>query len=96
MDGKVLPHEKGKLFKHIEFYLKETMSKLYSRFLFKCDLMDVREISLVEWESVKTKEEATGSTIASSKMNQLQLPFYAKFIVIASYLASYNPSKVIQ
>lgn len=79
-DGKVLPSEKAKLFKHAQPYFSEATEKLY-----------LREISSAEW-SRETKD-LDGARHMSGRSADVELPYYTRFLLIAAYLASYNPPR---
>lgn len=89
--------DKHKLWKNIEPYLKNALHSLY-----------LREISSSEWTSLHVKStevdgvelpsnfkdlELTSTIPKRAKSGIVELPFYSKFLVIAAYLASYNPVK---
>ncbi|XP_039264436.2 origin recognition complex subunit 5-like [Styela clava] len=89
--------DKHKLWKNIEPYLKNALHSLY-----------LREISSSEWTKLHVKstedeislpsnfkdlESVTSTTPKRAKSGIVELPFYSKFLVIAAYLASYNPVK---
>ncbi|KAF9408711.1 Origin recognition complex subunit 5, partial [Podila epigama] len=92
-EGKIQAHEVLKLHRHIQAYFVEAMDKLY-----------LREISSTEWSdrtllsASKSDGGAPGSErammTAVQVQNILDLPYYTKFILIASFLASYNPPKL--
>ncbi|KAG2209209.1 hypothetical protein INT47_005501 [Mucor saturninus] len=83
-EGTVLPNEKAKLFKYAQPYFAEATEKLY-----------LREISSAEWsQETKDLDDTLGSFL-SSKVGraEFELPFYTRFLLIAAYLASYNPPR---
>ncbi|KAJ2961192.1 hypothetical protein NQZ79_g3495 [Umbelopsis isabellina] len=86
------PHETSKLFKLAQPYFAEATDKLY-----------LREISSSEWAK-RTSEMAQGdialdtdasvvTAIRTNSRGDFDLPYYTKFLLIASYLASYNPPR---
>ncbi|GAA5812658.1 hypothetical protein MFLAVUS_006115 [Mucor flavus] len=87
-DGLVDTNEKAKLFKYAQPYFAEATEKLY-----------LREISSAEWsretKDLDTAEDATLGSFLSSKVGraEFELPFYTRFLLIAAYLASYNPPR---
>ncbi|CAO3689470.1 unnamed protein product [Umbelopsis vinacea] len=91
-DGRAKPHETAKLFKMAQPYFAEATDKLY-----------LREISSSEWakrtsEMANTKASITtdASVVTAIRTNargDFDLPYYTKFLLIASYLASYNPPR---
>ncbi|KAG2173143.1 hypothetical protein INT43_004516 [Umbelopsis isabellina] len=91
-DGRAKPHETSKLFKLSQPYFAEATDKLY-----------LREISSSEWAK-RTSEMAQGdialdtdasvvTAIRTNSRGDFDLPYYTKFLLIASYLASYNPPR---
>ncbi|KAF9093876.1 Origin recognition complex subunit 5 [Mortierella sp. AD031] len=88
-----------KLHRHIQTYFVEAMDKLY-----------LREISSTEWSdrtltaasgSLTNSGHVSGApgtdralTTALDVQNTFDLPYYTKFILIASFLASYNPPRL--
>ncbi|KAL7316453.1 hypothetical protein PS15m_005540 [Mucor circinelloides] len=79
-DGTVLPTEKAKLFKHAQPYFSEATEKLY-----------LREISSAEWTRETKDLDSAARHMGRSK--EVELPFYSRFLLIAAYLASYNPPR---
>lgn len=86
-EGLVETTEKAKLFKYAQPYFAEATEKLY-----------LREISSAEWtqetKDFDTQDDTLGSFL-SSKVGraEFELPFYTRFLLIAAYLASYNPPR---
>lgn len=81
---KVTRNEVGKLARHISFYLQDTMSKLY-----------LRHVSSLEWQAAPTTSELLQAKTDnhSFKDSRMELPYFTKFLLIASFLASYNPPR---
>ncbi|KAI9025999.1 origin recognition complex subunit 5 C-terminus-domain-containing protein [Phycomyces nitens] len=86
--GRVDIHEKAKLFKFAQPYFAEATGKLY-----------LREVSSAEWiketheiEEQDPTEKPAQSFLAHEKSG-FDLPYYTKFLLLASYLASYNPAR---
>lgn len=94
--GIVSTNEKQRLFKYVQPYIKEAVEKLY-----------LREISSAEWsQEIKKQLDTTAAdddlkereftlTTSNNKIGkaEIELPYYTKFLLIATYLASYNPPK---
>ncbi|KAJ3041163.1 Origin recognition complex subunit 5 [Rhizophlyctis rosea] len=79
VSGKVTRQQTGKLFANIQFHIKEALLSIY-----------MRDISSSEWQkSAENKESAVQSTLYD-----VELPFYTKFLLIAAFLASYNPPRL--
>ncbi|KAI8080055.1 origin recognition complex [Halteromyces radiatus] len=91
-EGTVGIHETAKLFKHAQPYFAEATDKLY-----------LREISSAEWskETQQLDQEldenkrvgAFLSHTRSTGKGDFDLPYYTKFLLLACYLASYNPPR---
>uniref|UniRef100_A0A669D2I2 Origin recognition complex, subunit 5 n=1 Tax=Oreochromis niloticus TaxID=8128 RepID=A0A669D2I2_ORENI len=72
-----------KLWKHIEPHLKKAMQTVY-----------LREVSSLQWEQMQQmEEEEAGALRGLSAHTHVELPYYSKFLLIAAYLASYNPAR---
>jgi origin recognition complex subunit 5 len=85
----VKPSEKAKLFKQAQPYFSQATDKLY-----------LREISSAEWskETSQLKDDSDDEdkrflTKRGAERAEFELPHYTKFLLIASYLASYNPPR---
>lgn len=78
-DGSAKWEDTVKLWRHIEPHLKKSLQTVY-----------LREISGVQWEKIQKSSEASQNVVARS---HIELPVYSKFLLIAAYLASYNPVK---
>ncbi|XP_077355454.1 origin recognition complex subunit 5 isoform X2 [Festucalex cinctus] len=81
-EGKVKESDAHKLWRNIEPYLKKAMQTVY-----------LREISSLEWDKMQQVETEAGPLRALSAHAHVELPFYSKFLLIAAYLASYNPAR---
>uniref|UniRef100_G3Q939 Origin recognition complex subunit 5 n=1 Tax=Gasterosteus aculeatus aculeatus TaxID=481459 RepID=G3Q939_GASAC len=72
-----------KLWRNIEPHLKKAMRTVY-----------LREVSSLQWEQMQQMEEKdTGAVRGLSAHTHVELPYYSKFLLIAAYLASYNPAR---
>ncbi|XP_069484175.1 origin recognition complex subunit 5 isoform X2 [Ambystoma mexicanum] len=71
-----------KLWRNIEPHLKKAMQTVY-----------LREISSLQWEKLQQSSEETGQLKGLSAHAHVELPYYSKFLLIAAYLASYNPAR---
>lgn len=76
-------HEKAKLVKEAQDYFSKVTEKLY-----------LREISSAEWTK-ETKQLESDQKRQPEMMAraEVELPHYTKFLLIASFLASYNPPR---
>uniref|UniRef100_F6TBB0 Origin recognition complex subunit 5 n=2 Tax=Ciona intestinalis TaxID=7719 RepID=F6TBB0_CIOIN len=86
VDGKLTKDDKHKLWKNIEPHLTSSLQKLLMREA--CNGRQSNEPELTE--SIKAYDLSKGNTVKSQ--NLVELPFYSKFLLISSYIASYNPS----
>ncbi|KAK6993786.1 origin recognition complex subunit 5 [Biomphalaria glabrata] len=74
-----------KLWRNIEPHLKKALNSVY-----------LREVSSLQWELMQQAEfDQSESDISKSAASRshMELPYYSKFLLIAAYLASYNPMK---
>ncbi|KAL7827799.1 hypothetical protein AOLI_G00309510 [Acnodon oligacanthus] len=84
------PLEKGeakegnthKLWRNIEPHLKRAMQTVY-----------LREVSSVQWGQQQMDEKEATALRGLSALAHVELPYYSKFLLIAAYLASYNPAR---
>ncbi|XP_038068907.1 origin recognition complex subunit 5-like isoform X2 [Patiria miniata] len=83
--GEASEKDSHKLWRHIEPHLKKALQTVY-----------LREVTSEQWEKYQRDEiSQTGqsSILPSSSRTQIELPFYSKYLLIAAYLASYNPAR---
>lgn len=80
-----------RLWKNIEPTLKKALHTVY-----------LREISGPRWNSMQSEnkdaveeqnEKSAEASVVTSYRMTTELPFYSKFLLLAAYLASYNPPK---
>ncbi|XP_071960381.1 origin recognition complex subunit 5-like [Antedon mediterranea] len=72
-----------KLWRNIEPHLKKAMHTVY-----------LREVSSSQWERYQQEDcEQPGVLTCLSSRSKVELPFYSKYLLIAAYMASYNPAK---
>ncbi|XP_077399329.1 origin recognition complex subunit 5 isoform X2 [Vanacampus margaritifer] len=81
-EGKAKESDTHKLWRNIEPHLKKAMQTVY-----------LREVSSLEWEKMQQVETEAGALRGLSAHTHVELPFYSKFLLIAAYLASYNPAR---
>ncbi|ORX56726.1 hypothetical protein DM01DRAFT_1382179 [Hesseltinella vesiculosa] len=91
-EGEVNMEETSKLFKHAQPYFAEATDKLF-----------LREISSAEWtketerlDLEENENKRVGAFLSHTRTTgkgEFDLPYYTKFLLIAAYLASYNPIK---
>ncbi|KAK9718611.1 hypothetical protein K7432_005333 [Basidiobolus ranarum] len=77
--------ETTKLFRLVQPFLTAAADKLY-----------LREISSAEWERKSAENELDISELTSKNLGDCELPYFSRFLLIASYLASYNPPRLDQ
>ena len=85
---RVMINSRFRLFDGIQVYMRTLLNKIYLR--------EISNIELDQQNQQPSAHEQEGSHPAVKKKTSrhlMELPYYAKFLVIASFLASYNPSK---
>ncbi|KAG7455968.1 hypothetical protein MATL_G00246690 [Megalops atlanticus] len=80
--GEAKEKDTHKLWRNIEPHLKRAMQTVY-----------LREVSSVQWEQQQAEEREVGAVRGLSAHDHVELPYYSKFLLIAAYLASYNPAR---
>ncbi|XP_074645442.1 origin recognition complex subunit 5-like [Tubulanus polymorphus] len=80
--GEATIDESRKLWRAIEPHLKKALHTVY-----------LREVSSVQWEKLQQSLDSDAKIKGLSSRIHLELPYYSKFMLIAAYLASYNPAK---
>ncbi|KAG8508453.1 Origin recognition complex subunit 5, partial [Galemys pyrenaicus] len=80
--GEASERDTRKLWRNIEPHLKKAMQTVY-----------LREISSSQWEKLQKDDTDSGQLKGLSAYTHVELPYYSKFILIAAYLASYNPAR---
>ncbi|XP_074050087.1 origin recognition complex subunit 5 isoform X3 [Macrotis lagotis] len=80
--GEANERDTRKLWRNIEPHLKKAMHTVY-----------LREISSSQWEKLQQDDTEMGQLKGLSAHSHVELPYYSKFILIAAYLASYNPTR---
>lgn len=82
--GEATVNDTKKLWKNIEPHLKKALHTLY-----------LREVSSSQWEKYQKELETSENVCLQglSHRSHVELPFYSKYLLIAAYLASYNPAK---
>eukprot|EP01147_Barroeca_monosierra_P010030 gene10030-2204_t len=79
-EGTISPKNTAALYKNIAPVLKSHLSNLY-----------LRETSTSEW--LQNDGKAAQQLDSSMHASKIELPYYAKVIVIAAFLASHNPQR---
>ncbi|XP_030072882.1 origin recognition complex subunit 5 [Microcaecilia unicolor] len=80
--GEAKESDTHRLWKNIEPHLKKAMQTVY-----------LGEISSLQWERMQQEDKETGQLKGLSAQAHVELPYYSKFLLIAAYLASYNPAR---
>lgn len=110
IDGVLQPTDLRKLYKNMELPFKMAMNGIYCRIDHDFNYTSVSrcfaEIRIKKQKTIKhclneeislqEKESEFTSAISSAKneVQQLELPFYTKYLLIAAYLASHNDTKI--
>ncbi|KAL3853199.1 hypothetical protein ACJMK2_016760 [Sinanodonta woodiana] len=88
-NGEATSKDSKKLWKNIEPHLKKALPTVY-----------LREVSSSQWQRYQaenagdTEQENTSQNLQGlSHRCHVDLPYYTKYLLIAAYLASYNPAK---
>ncbi|XP_067948642.1 origin recognition complex subunit 5-like [Watersipora subatra] len=80
--GKVSSDNDRALWKAIEPHLKAAMSSLF-----------LHEVSSLQWEKAQASAEGAVKLTDGGWNQSVELPYFSKYLLIAAYLASYNPAK---
>ncbi|XP_074840260.1 origin recognition complex subunit 5 isoform X2 [Carettochelys insculpta] len=80
--GEASERDTRRLWKNIESHLKKAMQTVY-----------LREISSSQWARIQQDDGEPGHLKGLSAHAHVELPYYSKFLLIAAYLASYNPAR---
>ncbi|XP_063779963.1 origin recognition complex subunit 5 isoform X2 [Pseudophryne corroboree] len=80
--GEAKESDSHKLWRNIEPHLKRAMQTVY-----------LREISSSQWEKIQEEDREASQLKGLSAHAHVELPYYSKFLLIAGYLASYNPAR---
>ncbi|KAF7726968.1 Origin recognition complex subunit 5 [Apophysomyces ossiformis] len=91
-DGLVEKHETHKLVKLAQPYFAEATDKLYLREISSAEWTKQTQI-LEEMEDIEKKPGPFLKHTRESSRVDFDLPYFTKFLLIASYLASYNPPR---
>ncbi|TPX60910.1 hypothetical protein PhCBS80983_g01469 [Powellomyces hirtus] len=82
-NGKATREQTSKLFGHIQTHIKDALHTLY-----------LREMSSSEWQTQNEPSSAASKANPRAGSGAVDLPYYTKFLVIAAFLASYNPARL--
>jgi len=94
LDGEVKESDTKKLWFNIEPYLRKCLSTVHLREVASKQIKSL-EVDITKDESHQSLPlpMAPGPAIANINRITIELPFYSKFLLIAAFLASYNPAK---
>lgn len=87
IDGTIKKNDVRKLWKNMEMPFKIALGMIYCR-------VDQKADSIQNKNSIENSTEITVSSSNKSALQQLELPFYTKYLLIAAYLASHNDAKI--
>ncbi|GJJ68523.1 origin recognition complex subunit 5 [Entomortierella parvispora] len=106
-EGKIQRHEGLKLHRHIQAYFVEAMDKIYLREISSMEWSDRTTQAAGGSLHSRTDGDSSSSRMVSgapgserammtavSVQNVFDLPYFTKFILIAAFLASYNPPRL--
>ena len=84
-----------KLWAHIEPHLKKCLSTVHLREVASKQLLSLEQEQSVRDEFANSIQSLSsiGPNISNPNRLNIELPFYSKFLIIAAFLASYNPAK---
>jgi origin recognition complex subunit 5 len=77
--GKITAGNSAALYKSISPHFRQQLSRLY-----------LRETSTAEWSAAQDGDGS--SAVGGAQSSQIELPFMSKHLVVAAYLASFNPA----
>ncbi|XP_061108243.1 origin recognition complex subunit 5 isoform X1 [Conger conger] len=80
--GEAKEKDSHKLWRNIEPHLKKAMQTVY-----------LRDVCSVQWEEAQSEEREVADLKGFSVHDHVELPYYSKYLLIAAYLASYNPAR---
>ncbi|CAN7996761.1 unnamed protein product [Ixodes pacificus] len=87
VEGSATESDIHKLWRNVEPHMRKTLQSVY-----------LREVTSAQFENVQSREgEADGATSRGHETGKaprrgvVELPFYSRFLLLAAYMASYNP-----
>ena len=95
MSGACSVSDSKKLWANIEPHLKKCLSTVHLREVASQQMLalDQEKSSIEEFSNSIQSLSSIGPTISNVNRITIELPFYSKFLLIAAFLASYNPAK---
>ncbi|XP_064454882.1 origin recognition complex subunit 5-like [Ornithodoros turicata] len=77
-DGSASEKDIHRLWRNVEPHMKKSLQSVY-----------LKEVSSSQLERMQSREGEPGTS--APKKSLVELPFYSKFLLLAAYMASYNP-----
>lgn len=95
LSGVCSESDSKKLWSNIEPHLKKCLSTVHLREVASQQMLalDQEKSSIEEFSNSIQSLSSIGPTISNVNRITIELPFYSKFLLIAAFLASYNPAK---
>jgi origin recognition complex subunit 5 len=95
LSGACSESDSKKLWANIEPHLKKCLSTVHLREVASQQMLalDQEKSSNEEFSNSIQSLSSIGPTISNVNRITIELPFYSKFLLIAAFLASYNPAK---
>ena len=90
--GELKHTDTKKLWTNIEPHLKKCLSRVHLREVTSKQLLSLEQEQSAKEDSIMSLS-TIGPAISNSSRLNIELPFYSKFLLIAAFLASYNPAK---
>jgi len=95
LSGLCSESDSKKLWSNIEPHLRKCLSTVHLREVASQQMLalDQEKSSTEEFSNSIQSLSSVGPTISNVNRITIELPFYSKFLLIAAFLASYNPAK---
>ena len=90
--GELKHTDTKRLWTNIEPHLKKCLSRVHLREVTSKQLLSLEQEQGAKEDSIMSLS-TIGPAISNSSRLNIELPFYSKFLLIAAFLASYNPAK---
>ena len=95
LSGECKDSDTKKLWTNIEPHLKKCLSTVHLREVTSKQLQSLEQEQSVKDDFANSIQSLSsiGPSISNQNRLSIELPFYSKFLLIAAFLASYNPAK---
>jgi len=93
VSGDCKHNETKKLWANIEPHLKKCLATVHLREVTSKQMMTMEQDQIKEELNSIQSLSSIGPNISNPNRLSIELPFYSKFLLIAAFLASYNPAK---